>query len=43
MSAFDARRLETGEGLAIRNERTVTIQAAPDAELVFVVPRDSAV
>ena len=36
-------RVEAGEGLAIRNEPTVTIQAAPDAELVFVVTRNSAV
>ena len=36
-------RVEAGEGLAIRNEPTVTIQAAPDAELVFVVTRASAV
>nr|WP_321983284.1 pirin family protein [uncultured Lichenicoccus sp.] len=35
-------RVEAGEGLAIRSEPTVTIRAAPDAELVFVVTRTSA-
>ena len=36
-------RVEAGEGLAIRHELTLTIEAAPDAELVFVVTRASAV
>ena len=34
-------RIETGEGLAIRAEPVVTIQAAPNAELVLVVTGDS--
>jgi redox-sensitive bicupin YhaK (pirin superfamily) len=35
----DGIRIEAREGLAIRNEPTVTIHAASDAELVFVVTR----
>jgi alkanesulfonate monooxygenase SsuD/methylene tetrahydromethanopterin reductase-like flavin-dependent oxidoreductase (luciferase family) len=35
-------RIEAGEGLAIRSAPIVTIQAAPDAEPVFVATRTSA-